>query len=52
MKKTTLIYLLALGACLLSMSCGYGSMVQSGPNPWDISMRSGVQSHYYSYSSP
>ncbi len=50
MKKRTICYVVVLALCLLAMSCGYGSMMQTGANPWNVSMRSGVQSHYYSYS--
>ena len=52
MRTRTYMYVVALMLCLLSMSCGYGSMAQTGPNSWDMTMRSGVQSHYYSYSGP
>lgn len=50
MRTKALYCVAAIALCLLATSCGYGSMVQTGANPWNVSMRSGVQSHYYSYS--
>ena len=45
-----LLFAAAFVLCLLAMSCGYGSMYTSGTSSWDVGLRSGVQSHYYSYS--
>ena len=41
---------LAILLCLATVSCTSSMMVQTGTNPWDMGIRSGVVSHYYSYS--
>jgi len=50
MRTRKFLYLSALLLWLVATSCGYGSMTTTGTSPWNVSMSSGVQSHYYSYS--
>lgn len=47
--KKRILFVAALLLWLLAVSCGYGSIYTTGTNAWDIGLRSGVQSHYYSY---
>ena len=47
--KKGILFLAILILCWVAVSCGYGTMYTSGTNVWDAGIRSGVQSHYYSY---
>lgn len=48
-RKLLLAGLLLVTAVLASC---FGQTYHSGTNAWDVGIRSGVQSHYYSYQSP
>lgn len=44
-----ILFAIVLVLCLLTMSCNYGTIQATGTNAWDVGLRSGVQSHYYTY---
>jgi len=49
--RRRIAYAIGLLICLVALSCS-SQMIQTGTNTWDIGIRSGVTSHYYSYSGP
>lgn len=46
-----IFFVLTILLCLLTMSCS-SSLYYTGTNPWNVGIRTGVTSHYYSYSGP